>query len=91
MFYASNIDPSQLPQFLVPYLWTGGVALALLVIWSVIWKGIALWKAARNGHKVWFIVLLVLNTVGILEILYIFVWGKKKSEAPPPPPGEARP
>ncbi|MFH0852382.1 MAG: DUF5652 family protein [bacterium] len=88
MFYLSNIipsDTSQLPQFLVPYFWTGGVALALLLAWSVIWKGIALWKAARNGHKIWFFVLLILNTVGILEILYIFIWGKKKSGVSPPP------
>jgi len=32
MFYASSIDTSQLPQFLVPYLWSGGIVLALLVV-----------------------------------------------------------
>ena len=48
-----------------------------LMIWSMVWDGIALWKAARNGSKPWFIVILLLNTVGILEILYIFVFGKK--------------
>jgi hypothetical protein len=47
-----------------------------LLIWSMLWKGWALWKAARAGSKVWFIALLILNTVGILEILYIFVFGK---------------
>jgi len=51
--------------------------LAPLMIWSMVWDGIALWKAARNGSKPWFIVILLLNTVGILEILYIFVFGKK--------------
>lgn len=49
----------------------------LLAIWSIIWKGTALWKAARNSHKVWFIVLLLVNTVGILEILYICFFSKK--------------
>lgn len=48
-----------------------------LVIWSLIWKGIALWKAARLGHKTWFVFLLVLNTAGILQILYIYVFSKK--------------
>jgi len=48
-----------------------------LMIWSMVWDGIALWKAARNGSKRWFIVILLLNTVGILEILYIFIFGKK--------------
>ena len=52
----------------------------ILAVWSLIWKGIALWKAARNSAKVWFIILLIFNTVGILEILYIFVFSKKKSE-----------
>ncbi len=52
----------------------------VILIWSAIWKGIALWKAARNGSKPWFVVLLVLNTLGILEIIYIFVVSKKKNQ-----------
>lgn len=51
----------------------------VLAAWSLIWKGFALWRAARNTDKVWYIVLLVVNTVGILEILYIFFFSKKKS------------
>ena len=57
---------------------------AVLAIWSIIWKGIALWKAARNGSKTWFIVMLVLNTVGILEIVYIFYFAKKTSKTDKP-------
>ena len=53
----------------------------LLVIWTIPWKGIALWRAARNHQIAWFIVLLVLNTLAILEIIYIFAFSKKK--APP--------
>jgi len=52
----------------------------VLAAWSLIWKGIALWKAARNGDKAWYIALLVVNTVGILEIIYIFVFSKKTGE-----------
>ena len=48
----------------------------LVVVWSLIWKGIALWKAARNNSMPWYVVMLVLNTIGILEILYIFVFSK---------------
>lgn len=51
--------------------------LVVALVWSLIWKGIALWKAARNNSKVWFIVLLIVNTFGILEILYIYVFSKK--------------
>lgn len=56
--------------------------LLVVVIWSLVWKGLALWKAARQNSLVWFIVLLVVNTVGILEILYIFIFSKmgKKAE-----------
>jgi hypothetical protein len=50
----------------------------LIMVWSLAWKGVALWKAARNEHKWWFIPLLVINTVGILEIIYIFLFSEKK-------------
>lgn len=53
-------------------------ALTLLIIWSAIWKLIALWKSARNNHIVWFIVLAIFNTAGILPILYIFFFSKTK-------------
>lgn len=44
----------------------------LFLVWSLVWKGIALWKSATKRHLVWFIILLLVNTLGILEILYIF-------------------
>ena len=52
------------------------VTLLLVSIWSLVWKGIALWKAGRKDQPIWFIVMLVVNTVGILEILYIFIFSK---------------
>jgi len=55
--------------------------LILLFIWSIPWKGFALWKSARRGEKVWFIALLLINTVGILEILYLFYFSEKKVKA----------
>tara|TARA_Y100000310_G_scaffold323648_1_gene384348 strand:- start:2329 stop:2634 length:306 start_codon:yes stop_codon:yes gene_type:complete len=57
---------------------TAVVILAILSIWSLIWKGFALWKSSQKKSIIWFIVLLVLNTMGILEILYIFVFSKIK-------------
>lgn len=47
-----------------------------ITVWAGVWKAIALWKAARLGSKPWYIALFILNTVGILEILYIFVFSK---------------
>ena len=52
----------------------------IIGLWTLPWKAIALWRAARRGAKYWFIALLVINTLAILEILYIFVFSKKKSE-----------
>ena len=59
--------------------------IVLLSVWTLFWKGLALWKAARLSHKYWFIALLVINTVGILEILYYFFFskqGEKRDEHP---------
>lgn len=53
--------------------------LVLLIVWTLIWKGMALWKAARAQQKAWFIVLLIINTIGILDILYLYVFSKKKT------------
>jgi len=46
-------------------------------IWSMIWKGIALYKAGGRKDLVWFIVLFLVNTLGILEIFYIFYFSKR--------------
>lgn len=54
----------------------GGTVVMLIVIWSLIWKGLALWRAARRGEKAWYVVLLILNTVGILEIIYYYLIAK---------------
>jgi hypothetical protein len=51
--------------------------LLLLSIWALVWKGFALWKASKNNSISWFVVLLALNTLGILEIVYIFFFSKK--------------
>lgn len=50
----------------------------LSILWTLPWKGVALWKAAGKKDKVWFIVLFLVNTLAILEILYIFVFSKKR-------------
>jgi hypothetical protein len=49
----------------------------IMAIWTIIWKGIALWYAAGKKDKVWFIVLLLLNTAGILDMVYIFIFSKR--------------
>lgn len=41
--------------------------------WTLAWKGVSLWRAARNGSKPWFVALLLSNTMGVLDALYLFV------------------
>jgi methionyl-tRNA synthetase len=51
----------------------------LLIIWSGVWKLIALWKAAKHNHLTIFIVLAILNTAGVAEIIYlIYLYFKDK-------------
>ena len=50
----------------------------VIFIWSTIWKGLAMWRAANQGQKNWFIALLIINTAGILDIIYLFYFAKKK-------------
>lgn len=52
-----------------------------IVLWVLPWRGVALWKAARNSHKKWFIALLILNTFAVLEIIYIFYFSRRKKDS----------
>jgi hypothetical protein len=56
------------------------LVLMIAILWSLLWKGIALWQAARRRESLWFIVMLLVNTLGILEIIYIFGVAKIKAE-----------
>ena len=47
------------------------------IVWTITLKGVSLWYAARGGQKWWFIAMLVINTVGILEIIYL-IWFRPK-------------
>lgn len=50
----------------------------LVLIAIVIVKGVALYKAARLNEKVWFWVILLLSTMGILPIIYLYIRRKRK-------------
>lgn len=54
----------------------------LIMVWVLPWKGYALWTASKLNHKVWFIVLLIINTLALLDIFYIFFIAKKKPKDP---------
>ena len=48
----------------------------ILAVWELVWKGMGLWRAARNSQSGWFVAMLLLNTLGLLPILYLHVFGK---------------
>jgi len=55
-----------------------GLVIPILIIWEAVWKGIALWRAGGNRQLVWFICLFIFNTLGILPIIYIFAFSKRR-------------
>lgn len=63
----------------VQYLQGNPWLLATLIAWSLLWKGIALWYAARNSQAAWYIILLIVNTLGILEIIYLLFFRRRRS------------
>jgi hypothetical protein len=58
-----------------------GPFVLLALAWTFLWKGLALWRSAKRSDMWWFIAFLFINTLGILEIIYLFaVTGAKLSD-----------
>ena len=57
---------------------TFGSLIVVLALWSIFWKGLALWHSGRRGQPWWFVIILIVNTFGILEIIYLFAVVKLK-------------
>jgi hypothetical protein len=64
-----------LPEFFQSAL--GAIILLVITLWSVVWKMLGLYRAGSYGQKGWFVVLFFINTVGILEILYLTIFSKR--------------
>ncbi len=64
-----------------PYLpnWTIPL-LVVLLIWTLFWKSAGMWHAAREKDVIWFFILLIFNTVGILDMIYLFGFSKVKTD-----------
>lgn len=63
--------------------------LLFIIIWDTVWKLISMWKASKRNSKIWFVVLAIVNSLGILPILYL-IFARTKKEKPNynPVPGE---
>ncbi len=56
------------------------VAIALIVLWDLFWKAVGLWYAIKNNNRNWFVAIFLLNTVGILPIVYLYFFQKRSLE-----------
>jgi hypothetical protein len=52
-----------------------------LLVWEMAWKGLALWRAGRNNQPGWFIALLVINSAGLLPMVYLWLSGRQNSSS----------
>jgi len=66
------------------------LVVVIVMAWSLIWKGLALWQSGGRRERNWFIILLILNTLGILEIIYLFfVLPRRRGALVPTPESES--
>lgn len=56
---------------------SANILIVVMILWTIPWKIYAVWTAVKNDHKKWFVALVLLNTLSILEIIYIFHIAKK--------------
>lgn len=62
--------PFNILTFIVPF-----------VLLDLILRGFALWKSARKDQNIWFIALLIVNSMGILPLIYLVLNKDKKSDS----------
>lgn len=66
------------------------ILLMIMVIWTLIWTAIAMWKSSRNSQFVWYVILFVLLFIpwswyllGLIPILYLAFFQKNLNKAMP--------
>lgn len=74
-------------EHIPPFALILGFVIVFLLTTAV--KAFALWHAARNKQVFWFVALLVLNTLGILELVYLLAFRKDKQSYASPEPDVA--
>ncbi|MBM3205684.1 hypothetical protein FJZ41_02455 [Candidatus Shapirobacteria bacterium] len=63
------------PEYLIESI--GSPQLIIMAVWVLFWKGIALWRAAKNDQKIWYVCILIINLMGLLEIIYLLFFQKE--------------
>jgi len=63
---------------IIEFLSSLGIWIIALILWDALWKAVALWRAGRNNQIIWFAAIFILNTVGILPIVYLLFFQKNR-------------
>lgn len=64
----------QSPNFNNPTLVLGLIG---LMVFDLVLKGMALWRASKNHQRNWFIALFLVNSLGILPLIYLYFFQPK--------------
>ena len=75
------VDTNHIQTAIAPLLVILIPLIIIVAIWDAVWRLIAFWKSARHGQLAWFICLAIFNTAGILPILYILLFQRKREAA----------
>ncbi len=66
------------------FLTLGAILLFAIALGLIALKGYCLWTAARRNENGWFVAILLVNTLGVLELIYLYFivekWKKNKIE-----------
>jgi hypothetical protein len=49
----------------------------IIMVWDLFWRSLGLWYAIKNSQRNWFVAIFILNTVGILPLVYLKFYQKK--------------
>ncbi len=53
------------------YLIANPAAMIAVSLYQALWTMLGCWFSARNDDKIWFIVIALSNTMGLVEIIYL--------------------
>tara|TARA_Y100001949_G_scaffold128703_1_gene110197 strand:+ start:688 stop:918 length:231 start_codon:yes stop_codon:yes gene_type:complete len=54
------------------YVASNPTLIIILSIYQGLWSMLGVWFAARKNHRIWFVVIAISNTLGIIEAIYLF-------------------
>ena len=54
------------------YVASNPTLIIILSIYQGLWSMLGVWFAARKNHRIWFVVIALSNTLGIIEAIYLF-------------------